>query len=343
MSEVEQDDLEVSKGGQAGAIQSPFMPCAILSIALTGAACGLDTYGLSSGSESTTVSPKTAADGDVVATEEVSATTTITDAYPTTASSEDPTTSSTSVSPTTSTGTSSMDTLGSTSDGAADVFTVIECFDVPTSHYYSGLAYDGNWLWYTVEDGTVSIPINPETGAIDNPIPVTAVLHAAQEGDFWTHCSCGGSPDALRKGKNNFVKDFVRTEVDFQSEISIRGIAYDGTGHVLYLAGEPGGTSETKLFRVNSDAEPDVLLGINTIDFINGGVRAITWDGLSLWAIFGIGTQTIVNIDASSGMVIESYASPDAMVDWQGIASVGEEFFLLGSKSSDAVLCRVTL
>lgn len=330
---------------QAAATQSNAMPhYAILSIALTGAACGLDTFGLSSDLETiTTVSPTRATDEDVVSTAEVSATTSITGAPPTTTSSEDLSASSTSVSPTSSTGTTSMDTLGSTSDGEADVFTVIECFDVPTPHYYSGLAYDGNWLWYTVEDGTESVPIKPETGMADYPIPVTAVLHAAQEEDFWTHCSCGGSPDAIRKSKSGTVKDLVRTDVDFSSKIRIRGIAYDSTGHVLYLAGDAGWTFENQLLRVNSDAEPDILLGISTIDFSYGSLRAITWDGLSLWAIIGIGTQTIISIDANNGVVIDAYASPDAMVDWQGIAAIGEDFFLLGSKSNAAVLCRVAL
>lgn len=217
------------------------------------------------------------------------------------------------------------------------MFTVIDCFDVPVPIVFSGLAYDGTSLWFNVEDFTQAVPVDPETGMPGAPIPVSGLVHAVQNGDFWTHCGCGGSHEASRWPiDGGLIVDMVDTDSDLANEITIRGIAYDSVGNALYLAGD-----DNQLLRVDSDAEPDVLLGVNTIDSL-GNLGAITWDGSSVWAIVSSNPQTIIRVDVNSGIVTASYPVPDATVTWQGIAAVGPQFFLIGSKSNEGVLCQVT-
>jgi len=209
---------------------------------------------------------------------------------------------------------------------------------------FSGLAFDGTSLWYEEDNTGLVFPINPSTGVLGASVDLGffsqfSHVHAMQGADFWTHCGCGGSEEAERRTAAGATVDTVDTDTGLGNRIGIRGIAYDGPGNVLYLHGFASATGVQQLLRVNSNAEPDVLLG--AADF-PVSLRSMTWDGANLWAIAGFSPQVVIRIDVNAAAAAATYIVPDTSVQWQGIAAVGSQLFLVGSKAGEGVLINVS-
>ncbi len=106
--------------------------------------------------------------------------------------------------------------------------------------------------------------------------------------------------------------------------------------------GHGRGTDGVRRFlSVNSNAEPDLLLGISVFGV---SLNGMTWDGTNMWALAGSGLSTaIVQIDMTTFSALATYGTPDSAVDWQGIAAVGGNLFLIGRENANqGVLMEVT-
>jgi hypothetical protein len=225
-------------------------------------------------------------------------------------------------------------------------FTVNARFDglpvVPDG--FSGLAFDGTSLWYEQDNTGMVFPINPGTGVLGAPIDLGVAsqfthVHAMQGADFWTHCGCGNNQSAERRTMAAATVDAVNTDTDLSDFIAIDAIAYDTVGNVLYLHGFSFDRGISRLLRVNSNAEPDVLLGAADFSLF---LNSMTWDGANLWALVGSSPQAVIRIDVNAARAVATFAVPDNSVQWQGIAAVGSQLFLIGRSGATGVLVGVS-
>jgi hypothetical protein len=210
---------------------------------------------------------------------------------------------------------------------------------LPRPAGFTGLAFDGSSLWYEEEDTALVHPVDPATGSTGTPLDLGASqfthVHAMQGSDFWTHCGCGGSQEASRRTSAGAEVDLVETE-PLGRDLRVRAIAYDPVGNVLWLHGQDRTGGPSRFLKVNSDAEPDVLLAEPVFDVFMSG---LSWDGAALW---GVADSSLVRIDPDTAQATASFHIPDASVDWRGVAAVGSELFLLGEVAGRGVLIGVT-
>ena len=216
--------------------------------------------------------------------------------------------------------------------------------NLPEPDGFTGLAYDGTSLWYEENNTRMIYPVNPLTGATGAPVSLSGSqfshVHAMQGDNFWAHCGCGGSQEAQRRTMADMEVDEVDTGTDLGDEISIRGIAYDETGNVLWLQGFSFDEGIRKLLKVNSNLEPDVL--ISSVE-LNISLSSMAWDGTHLWGLASSFPQVIVKINPNTAQSIGTFSIPDTSVQWYGIASVSTQLFLIGRNSTnDGVLIGVT-
>ncbi len=201
---------------------------------------------------------------------------------------------------------------------------------------FDGLAFDGNRALFTNTRDQV-IPVNPETGAADAPLTLTTFnkVFAAQGTDLWTHCACGGSEEAVRISQANQQQDVVNTRTDLQSEISVRGGAFDFAGGVLFLIGRSRTSNDTRLLRVSSNGEPDLLIDNRVFAYNSNN---IAWDGTHLWVLADFGPQTLVRVNIDTLQAIESFTTPDTTVSWRGLSTDGAgRLFLVASMPDNKV------
>jgi hypothetical protein len=200
----------------------------------------------------------------------------------------------------------------------------------------TGLAYDGASLFYTREDPeSVLDRIDPDTGAPGQPLsfslPFTLVHATEEESSFWTVCRC--SPGvAVRRDPDGEELDRVDTQ-DFDDPINIRALAYDDAGNNLWLHGLDG-NGPSRLLRIDSDADPNVLLRSVDLDLY---LEGMTWSGNELWAIDSTaGRQVLVEIDPMAGQVVKTFRSPDPDLALRAVGAVGNRLFLLARDRSSA-------
>jgi hypothetical protein len=211
---------------------------------------------------------------------------------------------------------------------------------LPEPSFFSGLAYDGANLRYE-EDNTGNVfPVDPATGAAGTPILLDNTqfthVHAVQDGDFWTHCGCGGSEEAGRVTALDSLVDEVETESELGDEIGVRAIAYDATGGVLWLHGS-NDAGQGRLLKVDASGEPDVLLTAFDLDaFLSG----LAFDGTSLWGVNFFG-QSLVRIDPATGTATGNFRIPNTSATWSGVAVVDSELALLGATGTEGVILKV--
>jgi hypothetical protein len=209
---------------------------------------------------------------------------------------------------------------------------------LPAPSYFTGLAFDGTLLWYTSVDGVLVQPVDPGTGIAGTALDLGATfneVHAAQGGDFWTHCACGGSPENWRVTAAGALVDEVEPGPGLGGELSIGAIARDEIGAVLWLYGYSYEDAVRRLLQVRSDPEPDELAASLEVSFY---VHALTWDGAALW---GLQDRKLYRIDPLTGIATATYELPDASVAWQALAAANGELFVIGRSGVEGVLVSV--
>lgn len=206
---------------------------------------------------------------------------------------------------------------------------------LPAPSSFSGLAFDGTQLWYSVGDALHAQPVDPGTGAAGTQVdlgPAWSHVHAMQGADFWVHCGCGGTADASRiVAPGGALVDEVKT-AGLGGPISLGALARDEINAVLFVFGFSFEGGTYRLLQVRSDPEPDELLASVDVGFY---LAAIAWDGSALW---GLQNDKLFRID-STGNATATYALPDPSVSWQGVAFANGELFALGrSNDNEAVI-----
>jgi hypothetical protein len=202
----------------------------------------------------------------------------------------------------------------------------------------TGLAYDGELLIYTREDPeTVLDRIDPETGIpgvpLNLPFPFTLVQATEERSSLWTVCRC--SPGvAVRRDEDGDELDRVDTQ-SFPTPINIRALAHDEAANILWLFGLDA-TGPNRLLRVDSDADPNVLVQALSLDLY---LEAMTWNGEALWAVDSTsGRQAVLEIDPSEPQVVRTFRSPDPELALRAIGAVGNRLFVLARDGSTSTV-----
>ena len=212
---------------------------------------------------------------------------------------------------------------------------------LPEPDYWTGLAYDGVSLWYEEDNTGKAYPVDPATGLVGTPVELGffsqySHVHAMQGGDFWTHCGCGHNETAARRSPGGTDVDTVSTDTDLLEKLNIRALAFDPAGGVLWIAGNRFDSNEGRLLQVATDLEPDLV--VSSMSF-STELRALTFDGSSLWGITWDTPPSLLRIDPATARVSATFAVTDATIEWRGVAAVGGQIFLVGSTASgDGVL-----
>jgi hypothetical protein len=227
---------------------------------------------------------------------------------------------------------------GDGGDGGDANLPVTATFDLGAlfPHSFTGLAYDGTFLWFEDDVGGQVYPVNPDTGAVGAPIALgpSPHVHAVQADAFWTHCGCGGSREAQLRTKTDTLLDEISTETElgFPLGLRVRGIAFDSVAGIVWLHGQDRETDVRQFVGVDASGEPDVTVSGSTFD---SSIRSMTWDGAHMWALAdGAGGQVVERIDMTTFEVVQQFAAPRSDVDWQGIASVAGRLFLVGTTAA---------
>jgi hypothetical protein len=189
-------------------------------------------------------------------------------------------------------------------------------------------------LIYTREEPeTVLDRIDPDSGqllaALTLPFPFTLVQATEDESSFWTVCRCSPAM-AVRRNADGDELDRVDTTL-FPNPINIRTLAHDEDGNILWLHGLDG-SGPSRLLRVDSDADPNVLVRSINLDLY---LEAMTWYGGALWAVDSTaGRRALVQIDPELGRVVRTYRSPDPDLSLRAIGAAGPRLFLLARDPS---------
>lgn len=222
-----------------------------------------------------------------------------------------------------------------------DIVAEFDGFD--EAHYGAGLAFDGTSLWYTRDSDGKVIPIDPATGAAGTPLdllPNFNKVHAAQDGDFWAVCFCGSTDLIQRRNAAAAVVDAIPDSITPFS-FDERAIAFDPVEKIVWVHGSNRDKNGQPVFlKIDAEQEPDVL--VSTFDF-NFSFEAITYDGKFLYGIASY-LNVIVQIDPASGKAVATYQLPDRRnVEWDALAIVDSDFYVLGDDYRDGTSFLVQL
>lgn len=203
---------------------------------------------------------------------------------------------------------------------------------------FAGLLSDGTNLRVADNNSIVQI-INPTNGAIVTTENITGssyrqVVTMQGATDYWAHCGCGGSPEIARFKVGVAPSDIIQTGTDLGNEISVRGAAFDGTN--LWLGGYSSANSVYRILKVNSAAEPDVLL--SSFDF-KVGLNALTFHAGQLW---GLQNNNLVLINPATAKAQRTVHLPDLnQGSYQGIASLGGNLFVMINNNNSSITILV--
>jgi hypothetical protein len=206
---------------------------------------------------------------------------------------------------------------------------------LPRPSNWSGLAYGGSLLWYTNGDGLVQrVGLS---GAVGPAGHLSFNLVQGYQADaLWLLSSA--APDRQRSEcRNGFdeLQDQVDTAV-LGAPTSLDCLAYDEVNHVLWMLGSAAGGEGRQMLRVNSDADPNVLLDVRPFDALS---RSVAWHGASLWLLLGE-DDSVVQVEPTTLAPLRTY-TPPSDVEWVALAWVGDFLYLLGTDSGgDGVLIQ---
>jgi hypothetical protein len=230
-------------------------------------------------------------------------------------------------------GTSVFDRVSAV-DPAAECGTLVEVSrlsDVPAPFSSNiGLAFDGTSFVY-IDDTFNPVIVDAATGVVGPP-PTLGGLgrmpHAAEGGDIWGLCGCGGNDVASRSTLTGTVVDEVDTTTLLGSQAFLVALAVPTPGQLLMLAQEGGSTFSGRLLLVDTAAEPDTLS--SQLDF-DVSLNSMAHDGTNLWGLQGFsGQANVIRIDPATGISSGTFLVPDTSVGWRGVAVAAGQLFLVG-------------
>ncbi len=221
---------------------------------------------------------------------------------------------------------------------------VLDVFEgLPNPHSFGDLVlHFGDLIYNSTFPADQIERFDLDTNMIIAPVAPTQnrFVQAKQGFDFWTHCGCGGSPEATRRTLISVI-DTVHTGNDLGEQITIRAAEFVPTTNRLWLHGRSNAGNSFQFLVVNSNAEPDVL---EQEIFFNRDVRGLSFDGTDLWGFVTMASRSICRIDPVTGKVTKSFELPDEDINWTGLEPVGDDLYLIGSDANQqGVIYRVVL
>lgn len=217
---------------------------------------------------------------------------------------------------------------------------VVDTFDnVPAPSFFTGLVeWIGDLLYNSTANQIERFDLDTDTvGPVVAPTD-GRLLQSVQNLNFWTHCACGGSPDATFRTLASVI-DTVRTGTDLGLQITIRAMEYVPTTNRLWLAGRAASDSRGRFLIVNTSGEPDILEEAILFD---REVRGLSFDGADLWAVVTMRSRSICRIDPSTRKVLESFELPDEDGNLYGLRFAGGYLYAIGvNAESQGVLYRL--
>lgn len=198
--------------------------------------------------------------------------------------------------------------------------------------YRSGLLLDGTSLLVAGDDGNV-YPVDPATGSLGTAQSLGSGYDhafAVQAGDYWGHCWCGHNTDVARVQVGGTVIDTVDTEADLGAAMSVSAGTWDGTH--LWLAGRQDADGTVHLYRIDSDAEPDVL--VDDFAFPVSSVTSLAYADGKLWAVVDAFAPVLVTIDPTTGRATRTVALPPTDESFAGLALTPAATYLITTSES---------
>lgn len=204
----------------------------------------------------------------------------------------------------------------------------------PSAHQFGTMAFDGSDLWYTTKDSRV-VQVDPATLTTTGGFALTGYRYvdALQDGDIWANCGCGNSTDLARKTAADVQVDVVSAGVLLgESPVAIRGAEWTGTHLLLVTFGFNDG--RRRLLRVDSEAEPDVLVSSVDLDMPAQGL-ALASDG-TLWTIsVALDRPVLVRFDPATGMALDTLPLPADIAYWHGVTAGAGAIWVIGDLGAE--------
>lgn len=215
---------------------------------------------------------------------------------------------------------------------------------------FGGLVSDGTNLRVASDDGNV-YPINANTGQLG----VGSVLVGGNYGiggsprhiiamqgtsDYWGHCGCGGSQEIVRyQAGAATALDIIDTRTDIAKEISVREALYDGSH--LWISGYSFDEGRYLVLKVDSDAEPDILL--SSFEF-NKSLIGFTLHNGQMWGLVNALGYKLIQIDPALGKAIRTIELPSLeQGNFKGLESHAGSLYLLAEITQNtAAIYKVT-
>ena len=187
-----------------------------------------------------------------------------------------------------------------------------------TRLWYFRQTYDASW--YDVATGTTG-------GSLFSTVNYR-FIQGAQDDTLWNGCQCGNENDIERLDTaGNLIDTVTTSDPQIGVDIRIDSAAFDGTD--LWLSGSlNSGTRDEMWLKIDSGAEPDLLLGSGLIPGYGSGLAIRNGHILTLDNDIG---ATIVEIDPATGAPVKSYLMPPGPQYWQGLAVANDTVYSLSA------------
>jgi hypothetical protein len=156
-----------------------------------------------------------------------------------------------------------------------------------------------------------------------------------QAGDYWAVCHCGGNTDITRwKPGVAAAVDTINTGTDLGKELSISSAAFDGT--YLWLSGYNYAAAQYQLFKINTAAEPDVLVQTTPLAV---GTNGLTYYNSKLWTLTNAFGSSLAELDETNGKATRVLTLPPAKTgtNYASLVSVGGSIYVMRYKNSTTI------
>ncbi|MBT8493413.1 MAG: hypothetical protein KJO07_10185, partial [Deltaproteobacteria bacterium] len=190
---------------------------------------------------------------------------------------------------------------------------------------FAGLVANGNTLQFSGDDAML-YTFNPSNDELTSA-PFVGVQSswehflAAQDGDLWGHCGCGGSREAVRVSPAGAEVDRIDTELFLAEGLSVRGIAVTSTN--VILAGRDRATNQEKLlfFDLSGDIlEDDIELRVSQ--------RSIAFKGDELWVQTDTVGPVLASLDIGTGLSSQTLVAPEGF-SVRSFAWLGDDLYIM--------------
>jgi hypothetical protein len=213
---------------------------------------------------------------------------------------------------------------------------------VPPPDQESNLVLDGDLLWYAAVGLDVSTlhQIDPETGEEVDQAPLGAdgyeIIFSSQDGDLWTASETTISRRTIADVE---VDNIDTADAPISLETNVDAMSFDGS-HLWIFGRDTSDSTVRRFMQIDSDAEPDTL--VDSFEY-KGHVRHISVTDNYIWVLTSDYPSMVVQLDRATLQSIATYFVPRPDLQYQGIAAVDSDLYLLGTNYYAAIPSSVIL